>query len=533
MSKKKHKIIKRIVLIFLLFIYYVLFPCTVYGEKIKVGIYQNPPKVFLDNKNIPQGIFVDIMNEIARVEKWEIEYIFDTWENNLLALKEGRLDIVLDVSYTKKREEIFTFNRVPILDTWLQVFTTRDKIIDSIDGLRNKRIGVLKGSRQEVYLIEEFPQWVDIPYTLKAYSDYPATINALKSGEIDFLVATRFFYFTLDPSDIIVSTPVIFSPTDVYFAFQKDGENPLIFVIDSHLNLMKNDPHSVYYQSLNRLFSTQERFYIPPSIRIILLIISIGLLFFLGFSILLRKQVKQKTSVLREQHIKLEAAYEQEKLHKAEIERNLAEKELLLKEIHHRVKNNLNIISSLVRIQAKQIHDQREAETVLQNISEQIMVMAIVHNLVYTSGDFEKVDLHAFLEGLLKHLKYQYSFQNITIKKNVEDITLGIDQAIPCGLILGEIVTNALKHAFPERNHKKGILRIDIKKRNSTNVLLQVSDNGIGIRDIESFENESNMGFHIVRLLVTQLNGTLTIKNQKGFLIMIEFPFHKNTHEPS
>ncbi|MDD3807909.1 MAG: transporter substrate-binding domain-containing protein, partial [Candidatus Marinimicrobia bacterium] len=237
-----------------------------------MGIYQNPPKVFLDNKNIPQGIFVDIMNEIARVEKWEIEYIFDTWENNLLALKEGRLDIVLDVSYTKKREEIFTFNRVPILDTWLQVFTTRDKIIDSIDGLRNKRIGVLKGSRQEVYLIEEFPQWVDIPYTLKAYSDYPATINALKSGEIDFLVATRFFYFTLDPSDVIVSTPVIFSPTDVYFAFQKDGENPLIFVIDSHLNLMKNDPHSVYYQSLNRLFSTQERFYIPPLIRIILLI---------------------------------------------------------------------------------------------------------------------------------------------------------------------------------------------------------------------------------------------------------------------
>jgi len=517
------------ILVLLLLTLFCFFTDTLSGREIRVGIYQNPPKVFLDESKNPQGIFIDIMNDIARREHWEVEYIFNTWDSNLVLLKQGKLDIVLDVSYLEERENFFTFNHVPVIESWLQVFTTRTTSLNAIHDLNNKKIAVLKGSIQENYLKEQLQPWFHLDFTVYSYPDYPSSIKALKAGEVDLIVATRFFYFTLSPHDDIIPTPIVFRPSHVYFAFPKTPDNPLIPVIDRHISRMKNSTRSVYYTSLHTWLNSPESFRIPQYIVLLLIVLGVGLFFFIGFTILLKRQVRQKTSTLEAKNLALEKAYKQEKIHEAEIEKSLAEKELLLKEVHHRVKNNLNVISSLLRIQAKRIHHPEEAQNAFQNSSERVMTISLVHNLLYTSGDLQEINSTSFVEALTTYLLKTYSADHIKIIQHVESLPLNIDQAIPCGLILSELLTNALKHAFSIRkDNKNSEINISCYRVNTHHVRLCISDNGIGIKDVDTFRQKGTLGYHLIQLLTEQLQGTFSMSGDKGVHVTIEFPLKKS-----
>jgi len=406
----------------------------------------------------------------------------------------------------------------------LQVFTTRKTSLNAIHDLNNKKIAVLRGSIQENYLKEELRPWFHLDFTVYSYPDYPSSIKALKAGEVDLIVATRFFYFTLSPNNDIIPSPIVFRPSNVYFAFPKTPDNPLIPLIDRHISRMKNSTRSVYYTSLHTWLNSPESFRIPQYIVLLLLVIGVGLFFFIGFTILLKRQVRQKTSTLQTKNLALEEAYKQEKIHEAEIEKSLAEKELLLKEVHHRVKNNLNVISSLLRIQAKRIHNPDEAQIAFQNSSERVMIMSLVHNLLYTTGDLQEINCKTFVETLTAYLIKTYSADHIKIVQNVESLFLNIDQAIPCGLILSELLTNALKHAFSGRKEKNSEINISCYRVNTHHVRLCISDNGIGIEDVDTFRQKGTLGYHLIHLLTEQLHGSMSITGDKGVHVKIEFP---------
>lgn len=205
------------------------------------------------------------------------------------------------------------------------------------------------------------------------------------------------------------------------------------------------------------------------------------------------------------------------------IKDSLKEKELLIKEIHHRVKNNLQIVSSLLKLQSGYVKDE-EALNMLLESQNRIQSMALVHQKLYQSKDLSRINFNEYLNQLLSHIRHAYKIDadSFSIKVNTENIQVDVDTAIPCGLIVNELVTNSLKHAFP--NFKKGNIQIDLRTDKGGNYVLSVGDDGIGFPEKLDFRNTSTLGLQLVITLVEQLSGQIELKNETGATFEIKFP---------
>jgi len=196
-----------------------------------------------------------------------------------------------------------------------------------------------------------------------------------------------------------------------------------------------------------------------------------------------------------------------------EIKESLKEKEALLKEIHHRVKNNMQIISSLLSLQSRYIKD-KESFGVFKESQNRVKSMAMIHERLYNSKGLSKIDFREYIENLVYDLFYSYGInQNfIKIEINTDDISLNVDTAIPCGLIINELVTNSIKYAFPGEECKHRECKIYVKlHRNNENFLLIVGDNGTGLPEDVDLEHSETLGLRLVRSLVDQIDGTIEL----------------------
>jgi PAS domain S-box-containing protein len=203
------------------------------------------------------------------------------------------------------------------------------------------------------------------------------------------------------------------------------------------------------------------------------------------------------------------------------IKDSLKEKEVLLKEIHHRVKNNMQIISSMLRLQSVHIHDERDIELIRDSINR-VRSMALVHEKLYRSHDLAKINFLEYLKSLTKELfkTYEANQEKIRLILDSRAIHLGIDKAIPCALIINEIISNALKYAFPD--NRRGEIQIEFG-RNERNFRLVMSDNGVGIPEDLDFRNTKSMGLQLVNLLTEQLNGEIELDRNNGTKFTITF----------
>ncbi|HIK28735.1 MAG: PAS domain S-box protein [Oscillatoriaceae bacterium SKW80] len=207
---------------------------------------------------------------------------------------------------------------------------------------------------------------------------------------------------------------------------------------------------------------------------------------------------------------------------------SLKEKEVLLKEVHHRVKNNLQIISSLLNLQSTYIQDE-QALAMFKDSHNRIKSMALIHEKLYRSSDFTKIDLPDYIHSLTSNLfsSYRLVSSRIDLQQKIEDITLDIDTAIPCGLIINELISNSLKYAFP--GEMKGEISISFyHQQENSRFILKVSDNGVGLPPgFNPLETES-LGWQLIVNLTEQLGGELTFSSQKGTEVTIVFPSRIN-----
>ena len=201
---------------------------------------------------------------------------------------------------------------------------------------------------------------------------------------------------------------------------------------------------------------------------------------------------------------------------------SLREKEVLLREIHHRVKNNMQIISSLLRLQSRSIEDEKMRE-VFNESQSRIRSMSLIHEKLYESKDFSRVDFSDYIGKMVTHLFviYQINAQDVHFTVEAKDIHLDITKAIPCGLIINELVSNALKYAFPKG--KKGELIIRMTEDESGKYHLSVKDTGIGLTPDIDIGKTATLGFQIITDLVRQLSGTIELKRDKGTEFRIVF----------
>jgi len=197
---------------------------------------------------------------------------------------------------------------------------------------------------------------------------------------------------------------------------------------------------------------------------------------------------------------------------------SLKEKEVLLKEVHHRVKNNLQIISSLLNLQSKYIKDDQALE-MFKESRNRIRSMTLIHEKLYRSKDLANLDVAEYIQNLSSNLFRSYSAGRVNLKTQVDDILLGIDTAIPCGLIINELVSNSLKHAFPD---KQGEILVNLH-RDDGKFTLTVSDNGVGFPEHVDFRNTDSLGLQLVCTLTDQLDGAIELNRTGGTEFKITF----------
>lgn len=215
---------------------------------------------------------------------------------------------------------------------------------------------------------------------------------------------------------------------------------------------------------------------------------------------------------------------EHKKAEKA-IKSSLNDKNILLQEIHHRVKNNMQIISSLLNLQTQYVDDE-EAVNVLKESQNRVKSMAIIHENLYQSKDLMHINFVNYIQSLVFNLFYSYSIKETQIKLTleIEDISLNIETAVPCGLIISELISNSLKYAFP--NKMKGEIFISLKIQKDEYQLI-IKDNGIGLPENINFDEIETLGLLIVNSLTEQIDGKVNIQRNHGTEYNISFKEQK------
>jgi PAS domain S-box-containing protein len=213
-----------------------------------------------------------------------------------------------------------------------------------------------------------------------------------------------------------------------------------------------------------------------------------------------------------------------------QLQASLREKEVLLREIHHRVKNNMQIISSLLSLQSRHIQDPGVLE-VFKESQRRIRSMALIHERLYQSADLSRIEFSQYLDNLANRLlhSYQVDSDRVRLSLHSEEVFLNINTAIPCGLIVNELISNALKHAFP--NGRKGEVAVELRRNESGEFLLRVSDDGVGFPKALDFRRTETLGMQIVVTLVDQIDGTIEMGElgRTEFLIRFkEIPYRPN-----
>ncbi|MEN6552661.1 MAG: histidine kinase dimerization/phosphoacceptor domain -containing protein [Methanobacterium sp.] len=243
----------------------------------------------------------------------------------------------------------------------------------------------------------------------------------------------------------------------------------------------------------------------------------------------LEQQVLERTKALSRVNDELRAEMDERERIENKLKKSLEEKEILLKEIHHRVKNNLQIISSLLNLQSRYINDE-EMLDIYKESQNRVKSMAIIHEKLYQSEDLARIDFGDYVKSLVLDLFHSYGVDNIEPDINIRDVLLDINTAIPCGLIVNELVTNSIKHGFlasrtrvnSQSFDKRDKIAVNITKENEI-YTMSVYDNGMGFPDNLDFRHTDSLGMQLVISLTSQLRGTVELERNNGTLFRIVF----------
>ncbi len=345
-------------------------------------------------------------------------------------------------------------------------------------------------------------------FNVSSYVSFCEFTEAATKGKID----DNLFYYVLDFNSKLLESKGFLNEAIAY----KDKSIVLtrkIYSEDLSNSLANYRTEQAIKQKEIEITHEKEK---SQLFSIIIGLVSLGLLILIY---IIYKKTKQQR-VLREKNAEI-------KYQRDQIKEKEKEKSLLLKEIHHRVKNNFQIVSSLLELQSKNIEDEKALE-LANDGKNRVKSMALIHQKLYQNED-SLINFDEYIQQLVKELTSMYA-SNLDIQTNInsEGILFDVDTAIPLGLIINELITNAYKYAFSNGN--ENILTISINKENDNFYKLVVSDNGPGLKDEFNFKKAKSLGLRLVNRLVRQLQGSLNLSNRKGanFEILFKDTYLRN-----
>lgn len=510
-----------------------------YPEPLKVGVYDNPPKIFINKQGKADGIFVDLAKSIAKKEGLELEFVEGEWSDLLIMLQNGEIDVMPDMAFSNERDSLFNLS-FPVLSSWIQVYTTDETVINRVTDLQDKTIGVLKASRQEEIMKTTVKLENGIDYGVITYNDYSSSVMALKSREIDAIVANRFFYFSELCDKDITATGVILEPSELYFGFNKAVDPRLIDIFNNNILELKNDPKSGYYRSLGKWFDKKEGA-LPKHIIWIMAATFSVLIILLVFVLMLRYQVKLKTKILTEKNGELLYAKQ-----KAEESDKL--KTVFLQNMSHEIRTPLNAILGFLDLLKDDELDidsrnkylnivGRSGERLLNTINDIIEISKIESKQVHYQP--ATVNIHSLMEyfsdvfGQLaaqKGIKFKVTRQILEEQSLVES-----DKRLLEG-VLANLLNNAIKFT------NNGTIEFGNTIENGS-LIFFVKDTGIGIPNdrihaifdrfvfadlkINRPYEGSGLGLSIVKAYVSLLGGKIRVDSEvgKGSTFFFSIPY--------
>ncbi len=277
------------------------------GQVIRVGVYNFEPLIFMDEDNVPKGVYLDVLEYVAAEEGWQIEYTFCSWAECLARLESGELDLLPSIGYTEERAQKLDYTNEYLFLDWGVVYRQKGGSIETILDLEGKRVAALKGSIYTLgfrTLLEQF----DIHSQIVELDEYTQVLAAVERGEVDAGITTKLYGTLLEDNyPQVEPTYIFFSPIKIYYAVPKRTNARLLATLDQYIAALKADKGSVYYQSLNKWLGVRERqVLLPPWWRWGLAVVLALLGFFFVFSMLLRRQMAEKTRTLRESQARLD-----------------------------------------------------------------------------------------------------------------------------------------------------------------------------------------------------------------------------------
>lgn len=522
---------------FAILLTYILFFQSLYAqETIKVGIYNNAPKIFIDALGKPSGFFVDVLTEIAKDSHWKVDYVPCDWEECLAKLETGEIDIMPDVAYTKEREMLFDFGNEVVLSSWSIIYAKKNINIHSILDLNAKRVGVLKNSIQYSYLKEQAALF-DINPIFIEVNNFKEALELNKANKVDVVVINNFYSDEYTKSSSIQKTNVFLNPVILKFAFSKKSPSHIRETTDSLLKTYKKNENSTFYKAKQKWLEVVEESTFPlwvnwaAGITALVFITLVSLVIFFRYLLSLKiKELKANEKILLMQS------------------RNAAMGEMISM-IAHQWKQPLAILSMIANnIKADMelgIFDAKTAEEYHQQLSNQIFYLS------HTIDDFKDFfkpnkekqlveELHQVVENALNLLGNTFESNHIALYKEygkVENLHIYTNELI-------QIIINLLKNsqeAFSQSDveNKYIIVRTYLKK-NWVNI--EVEDNAGGIKEeiLEKiFEpyfttkeklNGTGLGLYMSKAIIENHFGgiiIITCKDNKS-IFTIKFPINQN-----
>jgi len=274
-------------------------PAYAKARTVRVGVYQNEPKVFMDDAGKASGIFIDILEGMAKEEDWTLVYVPDTWDEDLKALEAGRIDLMPDVAYSPERDMEYDFHRTPVIESWSYVYSAPGPRIERISQLEGKRVAVLKGSIQET-VFKQMMSGFGFDVVIIEADSLSGAFDLAASGSADAAIANYLFgdYFYQDYG--LVKTSIVFNPVPLFYATGRGRNADLLVAVDRHLDTWIKEPGSIYYRTISRYTAGETGSPLAPYVFWTIGTIGGLLVVAGGVILLLRWQVGTKTRDLVE-----------------------------------------------------------------------------------------------------------------------------------------------------------------------------------------------------------------------------------------
>jgi signal transduction histidine kinase len=516
-----------------------------HDKKLRVGIYDNPPKVFFTKQGDADGVFIDVLKSIAEKENIHLEYVHDKWPNLMDMLLSGEIDVLPDMVFSPQRDSIYNLS-IPLLSTWLQVYTTSKIGIHNIEDLQGKKIGVISNSRQKE-VMEETALKNRISCEIIPYDDYYTLAHAIKKSEIDLIVAYRFFYFSELCGDVILPTSLILQVTELHYGFSRFADKELKIAVDRNILELKNNPKSDLYTSLIKWYNKDINM-VPVWVIWLIVIILTCLIIVLIFVALLRKQVENKTKSINQKSEELLIAKE-----RAEESDQL--KTLFLQNMSHEIRTPMNsIIGFIELLQNSGIKESQKRYLEIISTSGARLMNTINSLLEISSIESNQIKINRSAVNFNDLLRFQKDvFAPQAIKKELE---LEVTDLLPIGkcnvladkTLLSGVFNNLINNAI--KFTENGFVKIGAYL-NGNSIVIYVKDTGIGIpkdRQDAIFErfvfadltlsrpNEGlGLGLSIVKAYAELLHGKVWVESvvDEGSTFFFELPFEEAFVESS